>query len=111
MFGKQKTWCPQLYQNIEISERILSEMTVTKRTKIITVETWQRTVIRQTSRQTVWCEFCAANVEMITSEQVAIIFDISLDKIYQGIENGKLHFIEGENQTISICINSLKTYQ
>ena len=86
-------------------------MTVTKRKIIITVETRQRTVIRQTSRQTVWCEFCAANVEMILTEQAAIIFDISLHKIYQDIENGKLHFIKGENQTLSICVNSLKNYQ
>jgi hypothetical protein len=86
-------------------------MTVTKRTKIITVETRQRTVIRQTSRQTVWCEFCTANVEMIAPEQAAVIFEFSLQRIYRGIEHGKLHFIEGENQTLSICVNSLKKYR
>jgi len=83
-------------------------MTVTKRKSVITIETRQRTVIYQNSRRTRWCEFCAAQAETVSSEQAAIIFDISLQKIYQAIKNGRLHFAESRNQLSAICVNSLK---
>ncbi len=86
-------------------------MTTTKIKRTITVETLERTVVFQGSHQIIWCEFCEAQVKVLISEQAAIIFDISLDKIYQGIENGKLHFVENENQLPSICVNSLKIYE
>ena len=83
-------------------------MTVTRRKRVITIETRQRTVIYQNPRRTKWCEFCAAQGETVSSEQAAIIFGISLQKIYQDIENGRLHFTESRNQLSGICVNSLK---
>lgn len=81
----------------------------TIRKKIISIETWQRTVIRYSTNLTkkFYCQFCVANVETITLEQSAAIFNLSLHEIYQGIENGKLHFIVNKNQ---ICLNSLQSY-
>lgn len=83
-------------------------MTVTRRKRTITIETRQRTVIYQNSRRTSWCKFCTAQAETVSSEQAAIIFDISLQKIYQDIENGRLHFVDSRNQPPGICVNSLK---
>ena len=86
-------------------------MTATKRKKVITIETRQRTVIRLNSRRTakIRCEFCADEVEMLSPEEAAANFDFSLREIYRGIENGSLHFIEIKKDTLFICINSLKT--
>jgi hypothetical protein len=83
-------------------------MTETKRKRVITIETWQRTVIRQSLSETLWCEFCGAQVEMFTPEQAAIIFDLDFHKINQGIENGSLHFMKVENGSLFLCLNSLK---
>jgi hypothetical protein len=81
--------------------------------RVITIETRQRTVIRLNSRRTakIRCEFCADEVEMLSPENAAANFDISLREIFRGIENGSLHFIEINKDTIFICVNSLKPYK
>jgi len=106
MFGQQKFDIENYSKNRKLPKEFSKYMTITKR--IITIENRQRTVIRQNSRRTVWCEFCEAQSETISPEQAAIILDTSLPKIYRGIENGSLHFINSENQSPSICIISLK---
>ena len=83
----------------------------TTRKKIITIATRQRTVIRQTSRRTFWCEFCDAEVLAATPEQSAAISDTGLREIYRSMENGKLHFIESETGVPQICLHSLKSYK
>lgn len=85
----------------------------TTRKKIITIETRQRIVIRYNSRppQKIRCAFCNTEVETAAPELSAEIFGIGLAEIYQNIENGKLHFIEGETNAPQICLNSLKTYE
>ncbi len=86
-------------------------MGATKRKKVITIETRQRTVIRQNSSQTQkhWCELCQAEVEMATPDLIAKSFDIKLREIYRRIEQSELHIIEGQNDSLFICINSLKS--
>ena len=84
---------------------------MTTRKKIITIETRQRILIRQNLRRAFWCKFCAAEVETLTPEQSAAIFDLDLREIYRNIENGRLHFIEAENRSPQICLNSLKNFK
>ncbi len=81
------------------------------RKKIITIETRHRTVIRQSGQKTFWCEFCETKVKATLPETAALIFGLALDEIYQGIENGQLHFAEIENQTPLICVNSIRGFK
>jgi hypothetical protein len=82
-------------------------MTVTKRT--ITVETRQRTVIRQTARQTptIRCEFCTADVEMTSPNQAASLLGITEREIFRRLEQGNLHFFETETGEVFICAHPL----
>ena len=84
-------------------------MTITKRTRTITVETWQRTVIRQTLRQSakIWCEFCAADVEMTPPSLAANLLGITQREIFRRLEQGNLHFFETETGEVLICANPL----
>ncbi len=85
-------------------------MTTAKRKKIITIETFQRTVIHQTPNQTqnLWCEFCQAEVEITTPELAAFILDVKVREIYQRIEQGNLHFFETETGEVLICPDSFE---
>lgn len=88
-------------------------MTSTKLKKVITIESFQRTVIRQNFNQTqnLWCEFCQAEVEMTAPELAATILGVTVREIYRRIENGDLHFVEMETGEIFICVNPLKPKQ
>jgi len=84
-------------------------MTITKKTRTITVKTWQRTVIRQPRRQApkIWCEFCAAEVEMTSPKQAANVLGITQREIFRRLEQGNLHFFETESGEIFVCANPL----
>lgn len=88
-------------------------MTTAKQKKVITIETFERTVIRQTSNQiqNLWCEFCQAEVEMTTPELAANILGVTVREIYRRIEQGKLHFIEMKPSEVFICTNPHKPKQ
>ena len=91
-------------------ERMASEIMTTIKRKIITIETRQRTVIRYTPRsiKKIWCEFCAAEVEMATPDEAVSRFGFRASEIYRRLAQGDLHFIEGENGLPDICVNSLR---
>ena len=76
--------------------------------KIITVETWRKTVLRrQSHRKTAWCEMCAAQVEMLSAEQAAQISGSTELTIFRQVENGELHFTETPEGNLLICGGSL----
>jgi hypothetical protein len=79
-----------------------------RRKKIITIETFQRTVICQTPNlsQTLWCKFCRAEVEMTAPENAATILEVGVREIYRRIEEGGLHFIELENGQVFVCFQT-----
>jgi hypothetical protein len=78
--------------------------------KVITIETFERTVIRQIPNhtQTLWCEFCQAEIEMITPELAATILGVKVREIYRRIERGRFHFVENQYGLLVICLNSLE---
>lgn len=82
-------------------------MTIIKK-RVITIETRQRIVIRQTPRRTFWCEFCAARVDVSTPERAAVRLATNQREIFKRIESGSLHFAEDANGSVFICVNSLK---
>ena len=77
--------------------------------KIITIETLQRTVIRQNTNsvQKFWCEFCQTEVEMIVPESAAISLGITIREIFRRIERGEIHFFETDTGEVFICLNLL----
>jgi hypothetical protein len=88
-------------------------MAKTKLKKVITIETFQRTVIHRGLNQPskIWCEFCQAEVEMTAPELAAKISGIKVREIYRCIENREFHFFETETGDVFICINQLMTKQ
>jgi excisionase family DNA binding protein len=77
-----------------------------KRTEI-RIETRRRLVIRRSSVcQKSWCERCSAEVQMITPTEAAALMNVSSRSIYQWIEEGTVHFIEGIGVML-VCVESL----
>ena len=71
---------------------------------VITVETHKLTIVRQLHEPIfLWCEQCAAQVEMIAPEFAATILGVKVREIYRRIEQGKLHFFETETGEVFIC--------
>jgi Zn finger protein HypA/HybF involved in hydrogenase expression len=76
--------------------------------KVITVETWRKTVLhRQRQKKSAWCEMCAAQVEMLSTDQAASICGSTELTIFRQVENGKLHFTETPEGNLLICSSSL----
>lgn len=72
----------------------------------IILEIEETIVLRQAAKVvTAFCPQCAALVEMLMPEIAAALFNLSEREIFRLIENGRLHFTEGER--IFICRNSL----
>lgn len=82
-------------------------MASARQKRVIIIETRQRTVVRQNSNQTktLWCEFCQAEVEMVSPELAASSLGISVREVYRRIELGSLHFFEKETDEVFICFN------
>jgi hypothetical protein len=75
---------------------------------IITIETWQTTILHRRQTKTVWCEMCEAKVEMLSPAHAALISNADERVIFRRIEDGELHFAEISNGQILICSRSLK---
>jgi hypothetical protein len=91
----------------------MAKMTTTRRKRVITIETRQKTVIRQDSQHTYqrWCELCAAEVEMTTPKSAAHLLGVSQREIFRRIEQGSLHFVELETGEVFICAKPIKPKQ
>ncbi|PYS70052.1 MAG: hypothetical protein DMF69_14875 [Acidobacteria bacterium] len=77
-----------------------------KRTTEILVETERRLVVHQPEHvEHIVCSSC--NELMVTTEQAAIILDLSHRAIYQLVENGTAHFAETDTGVLFVCPNSL----
>ena len=80
-----------------------------KRRIEIAQETNQLIVLRRQGNaiQSGWCDRCAEQVQMVTSEQGALIAGMSLRQIVRETDAGKLHFQETPDGRLLICLNSL----
>jgi hypothetical protein len=72
----------------------------------ITVEKERLLVISQNNEQS-WCEQCQATVKRIGPAQAAAIKGVSHRSIFQHIESGQLHFVEGSGGVLLICLEAL----
>ncbi len=85
---------------------------MTRRTEktVITIETFQRTVVRLRRKAKIaWCEKCAADVPMITPNEAAAFLQTTAREIFRLTEVGKIHYLETETGALLICRNSLST--
>ena len=78
-----------------------------RRTEIL-LEITQLLVIKRSGNSGLaWCEGCARNVRMISTENAAIIARQSTRGIYQWVEAGRVHFTEKPEGRLLICLDSL----
>ena len=84
-------------------------MPVTKTQTIITIDTYQRTLIRSRRMGFVaWCDLCGRETLMLSPEQAAIMRRATERLIYRQIESGQLHAIERTNGSLLICSGSIE---
>ena len=91
------------------SESPATEVDATKRRTEITVETHR--VLRISGSNvsaTEWCDRCGEKVWMITTEQAAILADVTQRLIYRWVEAGSLHPSEKPGAMLLVCVSSLK---
>lgn len=78
-----------------------------KRRTVISLETSQVLAIRsQRRRVQAWCSDCAKSVSMVTADEAATVASVDTRTIYRWVEEGKIHFTEGPEGSLLICLNS-----
>jgi len=78
-----------------------------RRTKII-IEQRQRTTVRRGHGPVKgWCEECSSEVLMLSPDEAASVMQTSTRMIFRQIEAGAVHFKEGGDGTLRICMTSL----
>src|SRR5450432_2108388 len=74
---------------------------------VVTLETFQRTVVRQ-QRYPIFavCSFCGTETSMFSPIEFARLTGSTPRQIYRRIEDGTFHFIEETDGGLLICGNS-----
>ena len=83
---------------------------MTRRTEktVITVETFQRTVIYSRQKEKIaLCEQCAAETVMLAPNEAAALLQTSAREIFRLTEAGEIHYLETETGALLVCRNSL----
>jgi hypothetical protein len=77
---------------------------------LITTESHERLVVRQTENQIFWgfCSDCGKEVEMLTLDAVTSNTGIRTRELWRLIEENLVHSLEIESGHLLICLNSLK---
>src|SRR5687767_8427179 len=80
------------------------QMMVTKRQRVITIETHRQTLIRSRRKPFfAWCDLCGRETLMLPPDQAAIIRGETERVIFRQIENGQLHSLEEPPGTLFVC--------
>ena len=56
---------------------------------------------------TLWCEGCRARVRMVMPDEAARLTGTTARTIYRLVEAGRLHFLEGPEAGLLVCLESL----
>ncbi len=72
----------------------------------ITVET-DRWVVINRRRKTTWCSGCSRQVEMLSTDDAAILARVNSRTIFHWAESGFVHSTETPEGLLLICPNSL----
>lgn len=78
-----------------------------RRTEILLEITHLLIIKRSGPAGLTWCESCARNVHMVSTERAAILARQSTRTIYRWVEAGRLHFTEKPEGQLLICLDSL----
>jgi hypothetical protein len=77
-----------------------------KRTEI-TIETDRMFFISSPRIVFSWCTDCAAEVQMVTVDEAAIMRRVNSRTMFQWVESQQVHASENANGLLLICLNSL----
>ena len=87
-------------------------MNIRRQKTVITVETLQRTTVRLRRKVGVaWCEQCAAETVMLTTDEAAAHLQTTARDIFRLTEAGDIHFLETESGALLVCRNSYQTHR
>ena len=53
------------------------------------------------------CLWCRKQMRMVAANEAALISGLSTREVYRLVEAGQLHFIEGQNGLLFVCVASL----
>ena len=74
---------------------------------VITVETFQRTIVRSRREAKIaWCDRCAAEAVMLTPDAAAALLQITTREIFRLTEAGEIHYSETESGALLVCRKS-----
>jgi hypothetical protein len=74
---------------------------------VITVETFQRTVVRSRPKmRIVWCDRCAAETVMLAPNEAAAHLQTTAREIFRLMEADKIHYLETTTRALLVCRNS-----
>lgn len=75
---------------------------------VITIETFQRTVVHlKRVSETVRCKQCATESLMISPEEAVAHLQSTVREIFRFIEIGEIHFLESTTGGLLVCRSSL----
>ncbi len=79
-----------------------------KEKTVITVETFQRTVVYSRRKAKIaLCEQCAAETVMFAPNEAAAYLQTTAREIFRLTEAGEIHYLETETGALLVCRNSL----
>jgi hypothetical protein len=73
----------------------------------ISIETDKLVIVGRHQKSLHWCGNCRKSVEMITSDQAAIVARVNSRTIFQWADTGRLHSTETPEGLLLICPHSL----
>ena len=82
-------------------------MKITKRRIELTIEKSQKLRVQEQSSELWWCEGCGRKVSMILPDAAAETTGFTIRSIYRMIEANKIHFREGREGGLLVCLESL----
>ena len=78
-----------------------------KRTEI-TIETWRLLVVSKPCRIIARCGPCGAEVNWATTDEAALLSQVSSRTIFEWAQSGQLHATESAQGLLAICLPSLE---
>jgi hypothetical protein len=82
------------------------QLLAVKRTMRITIETEQLLVIGRAKRVRIWCEQCAAEVEVVPIEDAAELAQVDVGTMQRALNGDQFHWSHS-GESGGICLNSL----
>ena len=83
-------------------------MLASRRKTEITIQTREVVIVRQAaSSKRQWCPRCRAERSFVLPEHAARIAAVTVRTIFRRVEEGRVHFHEGDDGQIRICLDSI----